>query len=304
MTTAKPPLAFLLDSEFSEKYPHQLVARYPHIAQQIESLWNNADAVADYFSDLMIPSRPNRQGFPADVAAEIMSLSMAFDRIGSLVFADDEPQPVGAAGTYHWEGELAVDNGDVLGFPFTREGFAKAAEAGNHEACARFVKAGFNIDSRDARDWTPLIVAAFYGREQLALMLIENGADIFARDRGGYGAMHWAAYSGYVEVVKLLLARGLPANIVSNAGITPLLQASARGHLAVIRELLAHQANPNLNAKDGSSPLVKAVANNHLAAVQLLINAGAHLHVTMSDGTTLDDIVAKSKDPRIRAILG
>jgi hypothetical protein len=36
----------------------------------------------------------------------------------------------------------------------------------------------------------------------------------------------------------------------------------------------------------------------------LLLNAGAHRNVTLKDGTTLDDIVAKAKDPRIRAILG
>lgn len=303
MTEPRAPLSFLLNSEFREKYPHQLVARYPHIARHIESLWHNADAVADYFSDLMIPSRPNRQGFPADVAAEIMSLSMAFDRIGTLTFADDEQKQIKPMRTYQWETESQVEAG-VPGFDLTRAGFAKAAEAGDREACARFVKAGFDVDTRDARDWTPLMIAAFYGREQLALMLLECGADIYAKDGGGYSSLHWAAFSGYLELVRLLLQRGLPANTPSNAGITPLLQASARGHLAVIRLLLEYQANPNLNANDGSSPLLKAVANNHLAVSQLLLNAGAHRNVTLKDGTTLDDIVAKAKDPRIRAILG
>lgn len=301
MTDSKPPLSFLLDSEFRDKYPHQLVARYPHIAQKIESLWRNADAVADYFSDLMIPSRPNRQGFPGDVAAEIMSLSMALDRIGSLVFADEVPTPASTL-KYQWDSESQFEEKETLGFAFTREGFAKAAEAGNREACARFVKAGFDIDSRDARDWTPLMVAAFYGREPLALMLLDCGADIFAKDRGGYTPLHWAAFSGYREVVRLLLQRGLPANVTSNAGISPLLQAAARGHLAVVSQLLECQANPNLNAKDGSSPLLKAVANNHLAVVQVLLNAGAHRNVTLKDGTTLDDMVEKAKDSRIRAI--
>ncbi|AXS80821.1 ankyrin repeat domain-containing protein [Dechloromonas sp. HYN0024] len=301
MTESKAPLSFLLNSEFREKYPHQLVARYPHIAQHIESLWHNADAVADYFSDLMIPSRPNRQGFPADVAAEIMSLSMAFDRIGSLVFADAESAKTTKSGTYHWESESQI-GADDIGFDLTRAGFAKAAEAGDRQACLRFVRAGFDVDTRDARDWTPLMIAAFYGREQLALMLLESGADIYATDGGGYSSLHWAAFSGYLELVRLLLQRGLPANTPSNAGITPLLQAAARGHVAVVRLLLEFQANPNLLAKDGSSPLLKAVANNHLAVSQLLLNAGAHRNVTLKDGTTLDDMVAKAKDPRIRAI--
>ena len=303
MSDDQPPLAFLLDSEFHGKYPPQLVARFPHVARKIETMWNDADATANYFTELMIPSRPNRQGFPPAVAAELMSLSMAYDRIGHLLAAEEAPaqSPVAA---YRWDQERLVREIESLGFALTREGFAKAAEAGNHQVCAMFVQAGFDVDTRDAREWTPLMIAAFHGREQLALMLLEYGADIFAKDRGAYTPLHWAAFSGYPLVVKLLLDRGVPANVLSNAGISPLLQAAARGHLAVVSLLLDKQANPNLNASDGSSPLLKAVANGHLAVIQLLLNSGAHRRVTLRDGTTLDDIVAKAKDPRIRAIFG
>lgn len=303
MSDDKPPLAFLLDSEFHGKYPHQLVARFPHVARAIEAKWNDAEATANYFTELMIPSRPNRQGFPPEVAAELMALSIAHDRIGHLVVAEATPAPTPVV-FYQWEQERLLKEIEGLGFSFSREGFAKAAEAGNHQVCAMFVQAGFDVDTRDAREWTPLMIAAFHGREQLALMLLDYGADIFAKDRGAYTPLHWAAFSGYPLVVKLLLDRGVPANVLSNAGISPLLQAAARGHLAVVSLLLDKQANPNLNASDGSSPLLKAVANGHLAVIQLLLNSGAHRRVTLRDGTTLDDIVAKAKDPRIRAIFG
>ena len=169
MSDDKPPLAFLLDSEFHGKYPHQLVARFPHVARKIEAMWNDADATANYFTELMIPSRPNRQGFPPAVAAELMSLSMAYDRIGHLLVAEEAPaqSPVAA---YRWDQERLVREIESLGFALTREGFAKAAEAGNHQVCAMFVQAGFDVDTRDAREWTPLMIAAFHGREQLALM--------------------------------------------------------------------------------------------------------------------------------------
>lgn len=301
MTDSKPILSFLLNSEFRDKYPHQLVARYPRVAQHIEQHWNNAEALADYFTELMISSRPGRQGFPQDVAAEIMSLSLVYDRIGHLVFAEEAAKPSSSI-SYQWDTERVIEEIEGLGFAFTREGFAKAAEAGNNEVCAKFIKAGFDVDSRDARDWTPLMIAAFYGREQLALALLEFGADIFAKDRGGYSSLHWAAFSGYAQVVNLLLERGLPANLPSNAGITPLLQAAARGYLVVVNQLLAAQANPNLNANDGSSPLLKAVANNHLTVAQVLLNAGAFRNVTLKDGTTLEEMVEKAKDSRIRAM--
>lgn len=301
MSDTKPLLAFLLESEFHGKYPHQLVARFPHVARKMEALWNDPKASADYFSELMIPSRPNRQGFPPEVAAEIMFLSMAYDRIGHLAVAEEAASPA-PAGLYQWDRERLVKEIENLGFAFSREGFAKAAEAGNHEVCAMFVRAGFDVDTRDAREWTPLMIAAFHGREQVALTLLEFGANIFATDRGGYTPLHWAAVSGYPEVVKLLLERGVSANVLSNAGISPLLQAAARGHEQVVSLLLASQANPNLNAKDGASPLLKAVANGHVDVAERLLNAGAYRHVTLADGTTLDDIVAKAKDWRIRAI--
>jgi hypothetical protein len=65
------------------------------------TMWNDADATANYFTELMIPSRPNR-GFPPAVAAELMSLSMAYDRIGHLLVAEEAPaqSPVAA---YRWD---------------------------------------------------------------------------------------------------------------------------------------------------------------------------------------------------------
>lgn len=299
--TGPQPLDFLLQGDYRDKYPHRLVVQFPHVARHLESIWRDKTAVADYLSDLMIPSRPNRKGFPPDVAAEIMSLSIAYDLIGHLV-APAEMTGQAGSGSYQWDEERAVKEIEELGFPFTRDGFFKAVEAGREDVVQRFLKLGFDVDYRDARDWTPLMIAAFHGREALALQLIRFGANLRATDRGGYSSMHWAAYSGFSRLVAALLDHGLPANEVSNVGITPLLQAAARGHLDVVELLIAHQANPNLAAKDGSTPLFKAVANNHYGVVLALINAGAYCNVTLKDGTTLEALVDKAKDARIRAL--
>ena len=299
--TNRQPLDFLLQGEYRDKYPRRLVEQFPHVAWHLESIWRDKKVVADYLSDLMIPSRPNRKGFPSDVAAEIMSPSIAYDLIGHLVAPAETTKPANA-GSYRWDEEPVVKEIEGLGFPFTRDGFVKAIEAGRDDVVQRFLKAGFDVDFRDARDWTPLMIAAFHGREALALQLIRFGVNLRATDRGGYSSMHWAAYSGFAQLVAVLLDHGLPANEVSNAGITPLLQAAARGHVDVVELLLAHQANPNLAAKDGSTPLVKAVANNHFRAVLALINAGAYCNVTLKDGTMLEALVNKAKDARIRAL--
>lgn len=130
------------------------------------------------------------------------------------------------------------------------------------------------VDARDARDWTPLMIAAFHDRDGIARTLIENGADPRAGDRGGYTALHWAALNGHDRVVAVL-SRAVDCNLRSTSGFTPLMQASTRGHIAVVNLLLRAGADPNLATRDGWTPLHRAIANRHHAIVRLLIGAGA-----------------------------
>lgn len=299
MTNPNPPLSFLLSGDFKDKYPHQLVARFPHVAERLDAMWNDVAAVGDYFSELMVSNRPSRQGFPPEVAAEIMALSIAYDRIGPIRPMIDDRQVPKAPLADPWEREHAAGELERLGLRLTVADFCKAAEAGEHAVCRLFLLAGFDVDIRDARQWTPLMIAAFDGNETLAFELIRYGANIHAEDLGGYTPLHWAAYNGYPKVMKLLLAKGGDPNVVSHAGIAPLLQASARGHIEVVRVLLEHRANPNSVARDGSTALIKAVANSHLDVVDLLLQAGASTEVSMKNGKTLCEIARAAKDPRI-----
>ncbi|MBS0512234.1 MAG: ankyrin repeat domain-containing protein [Proteobacteria bacterium] len=301
MSSSDLPLSFLLSGDHKGKYPQQLVARFPHVARRLDELWNDPAGVGEYFSELMVSSRPNRQGFPPEVAAEIMSLCLAYERIGQIKPMVDE-QPHGAVVVSDpWETERAQRELQRQGIDLSVANFVRAAEAGDAELCRLFIHAGLDVDARDSRHWTPLLIAAFNGNEKLALELLRYGADMHATDLAGYTPLHWAGYNGYPKVVQLLLVKGLPADVASNAGITPLLQAAARGHREVVATLLRHQANPNLAARDGSTALLKAVANGHLEVIDLLLKAGASVEVTMQDGKTLREIARNAKDPAIAA---
>ncbi|TAH44966.1 MAG: hypothetical protein EYC67_11985 [Betaproteobacteria bacterium] len=301
MTSADIPLSFLLSGEFRDKYPHRLVARFPHVARQLDLLWNDGAAVAAYFSELMVSSRPQRQGFPPEVAAEIMALSMAYDRIGAIKPMLERQASVAAAVVDPWEHERAIRELERLGIAMTLPNFLRAIESGDEALCRLFIHAGFDVNARDAREWTPLMVAAFSGKETVAFELIRYGADIHVADLAGYTPLHWAAYQGYRKVVELLLVKGLPADIPSRAGITPMVQAAARGHPDVVKALLKARANPNVAARDGSTPLLKAVANGHLDVIELLLQAGASIDVAMKDGKTLREIARHAKNPAIAA---
>lgn len=275
---------------FEGYYPHQLEARFLRVFTNIVALWNNPPAFEAYMSDLMIPARAGRQGFPEDVASEIFALSVAYDRIRGAN-ADEEDL---------WGAEMAKAELEQLGFRVTPGEMLRAVDAGDRALCRLFVSAGIDVDVRDAREWTPLMIAAFNGNEKMAMQLIRYGANVHARDLRGYTPMHWAAFNGYADVVKLLAEKRAVIDSPSAAGITPLLQAAARGHLPVVERLLAFKANPNLAANDGSTPLLKAVANEHLDVVNTLVAAGASLNARLTGGKSLLEIAAASKNVALR----
>jgi len=54
-------------------FPEQLAKQYVRILQKINELWGSPAAIG-YLDELILPSRIDRQGFPPDVALELVSL--------------------------------------------------------------------------------------------------------------------------------------------------------------------------------------------------------------------------------------
>lgn len=60
-----------------------------------------------------------------------------------------------------------------------------AALQGNIDAVRQHIKAGLDLNEKDAWGSTPLIIAATFGKTEVARALIEAGADIEIRDNNG-----------------------------------------------------------------------------------------------------------------------
>lgn len=58
-----------------QNYPHALEKQFPRIFEKIMSLWDSLEFDA-YLADLMMTTRSNRQGFPREVASDIIYLHM------------------------------------------------------------------------------------------------------------------------------------------------------------------------------------------------------------------------------------
>lgn len=275
-----------------QNYPHALARQYPRILSRIMELWDSPASDA-YFVDLMVDKRGNRAGFPAEVASDIIYLSMVHARQHESAKQDV------------W-GEVAEPirkEIEKLGVPFSPQGFINASEEGNTGAVILFLSAGMDVDTCDERLWTPLMISAFNGNKDMAEQLIRSGADVHHKDSAGYTPLHWAAFNGYIKVAELLLDKRADVNARSKHGWTALLQAATRGHLAVSSLLIEKGADVNAASSDGWTPLHKAAANGHLAEVKLLLGKGANPGAKYADGKTALELAARNRHEQIVAAL-
>jgi ankyrin repeat protein len=81
---------------------------------------------------------------------------------------------------------------------------------------------GFDINSRNYSEQTPLYGAAFHKRIEWIDALIKNGADVNAGELRGKSPLHLAAREHYMEVAERLIANGADVNAKTKGGETPL----------------------------------------------------------------------------------
>ncbi|MBL8703101.1 MAG: ankyrin repeat domain-containing protein [Alphaproteobacteria bacterium] len=188
-----------------------------------------------------------------------------------------------------------------------------AAASGDVGRVVVLLREGADVDARDARGRTALLVATRANRPAVARVLIAAGADVNAQDdqrdsaflyagaeglleileltlaadadlrstnRYGGTALIPAAHHGHVETVRRLLATAIDVDHVNNLGWTALLEAVILGdggpaHTRIVELLLAAKADPNLADRDGVTPIAHARRRGYAAITALLERAGA-----------------------------
>jgi ankyrin repeat protein len=135
------------------------------------------------------------------------------------------------------ESELAANPAAVNAFAY--DGWTPlhlAAFFGRKPAAERLLAAGAGLStlSQNALRNTPLHAAVAGGHVDVSLLLIEAGADVNVPDAGGHTPFHIAAEGGYLPVARALLARGADAHAVDAEDRTPLARAVARGHTEIV----------------------------------------------------------------------
>lgn len=82
--------------------------------------------------------------------------------------------------------------------------FFAAARTGNSEVINEFLKHGFPVDVRNHDGYTPLMMASYYGHQDIVTSLLNKGADRCLRDNKGNTALMGAIFKLEWSIAKQL----------------------------------------------------------------------------------------------------
>jgi ankyrin repeat protein len=166
-----------------------------------------------------------------------------------------------------------------------------AAERGDATTAALAIRAGANLETRDERGRTPLLLAATEDRLGVARLLIYLGADPDALDDQHDTPLLVTGVTGSVDMLEVLLPAEPDLTIRNRFGGTSLIPASERGHVAYVRRAVHTGIDVNHVNNLGWTALLEAVilgdgSRRYQQIVTILLDAGADPKIADRQGVT------------------
>lgn len=167
----------------------------------------------------------------------------------------------------------------------------QAVKTGDTYRVAGLLKeGGLDVDAPNSHGDTALILAAWYGKEEIVDLLLEAGADLEAVNTDGNCALNCAAFQGHTDVATLLLNRGATVDVGDAVtGKTALVKAAYVGHARMVQLLLSRGANVDVADAQGYTALAFAASFNHVEAIRVLL--GAHADSNAADAFGISPLI-------------
>ena len=120
-------------------------------------------------------------------------------------------------------------------------------------------------DTHSNDGFTPLSLAAFFNRTEIAKALIALGADpnLSAKNPSKVNALHAAIAKENYELCKLFIENGANVNAVQMKNVTPLHAAVHRGNLTLVKLLVDNRALITTQMDNGDTALLIAEREKH-----------------------------------------
>lgn len=167
----------------------------------------------------------------------------------------------------------------------------EAAAAGDARGAARALDAGAQIETRDDRGRTPLLLAAANDHVDVARLLVGLGADPNAQDERHESAWLATGVTGSVAMLEALLPAGPDMTIRNRFGGISVIPASERGHVDYVRRVVQTDIDVNHVNNLGWTALLEAVilgdgSPPYQEIVGILLDAGADPSIADKEGVT------------------
>ncbi len=129
-----------------------------------------------------------------------------------------------------------------------------------------------SVHTYSSDGWTPLHLAAHFGRRDAVELLLASGASVGALSANGLRntPLHAALAGQAKDLAALLLDAGTDPNAADANGNTLLHLAAFLGDLDVIQMLLVRGAQPSRKNESGTTPADLAAGQGHEDAARLL----------------------------------
>ena len=119
---------------------------------------------------------------------------------------------------------------------------ADLARKGDTEGLGALLKGGLDVDARDAKGNTLLMLAGYHGRTEVVKLLLKSGAMVDLRNDKGQTPLGGVAFKGYVEIATLLLDAGADP-VADQGGSTPADFATLAGKTEILALLQSRRDN-------------------------------------------------------------
>jgi len=129
------------------------------------------------------------------------------------------------------------------------------------------------INAKDSRGSTALIIATYYNHAAAVSALLDAGANTEVQDTMGNTALMGVSFKGYTEIAKILLEHGAAVDAENGNGATALTFAATFGRNELIPLLLKYGASPLKKDKFGRNPIDYALLQENPTGYETLVAA-------------------------------
>ena len=151
----------------------------------------------------------------------------------------------------------------------------EAAAVGKFDSIANIIYHRPDLINSFSEDgFTPLGLACYFGKEDVARYLLLKGADPNIPSQNGYNVypINSSVAANNADITKILLEAGADVNVAQSSGVTPLHSAAHHGNIELLILLLEAGADTTTKTEGGRTAAAIASANGHHDIAKILSN--------------------------------